>query len=139
MADIDFEKVIAEVAKRHQILLRKDDPAFAIITLNQLVFETVTEEMFKKVRGLTAEFKAAADQVQTCAGAAIAREIRTAIESGRASLRADLEAGKLQAKQMVMELQLQDKRARLARYITVGLLAAVALLVCGALLGRLML
>ena len=139
MADIDFEKLIAEVAKRHQILLREDDPAFAIITLNQLVFETVTEEIFKKVRGLTTEFKAAADQVQTCAGATIAREIRTAIESGRVSLRADLEAGKLQAKQMVMEVQLQDKRARLARYITVGLLAAVALLVCGALLGRLML
>jgi Transcriptional activator TraM len=33
----DVEALIAEVAKRHKILLAPEDPAFALVTLNELV------------------------------------------------------------------------------------------------------
>ena len=33
----DREALIAEVAKRHKILLDPDDPAFALITINEIV------------------------------------------------------------------------------------------------------
>jgi hypothetical protein len=34
---LDVEALIAEVAKRHKILLAPEDPAFALVTLNELV------------------------------------------------------------------------------------------------------
>jgi len=34
---LDGEALIAEVAKRHKILLDPDDPAFALITINEIV------------------------------------------------------------------------------------------------------
>jgi hypothetical protein len=34
---VDVEALIAEVAKRHKILLAPEDPAFALVTLNELV------------------------------------------------------------------------------------------------------
>jgi hypothetical protein len=36
-AHFDREALIAEVAKRHKILLDPDDPAFALITINEIV------------------------------------------------------------------------------------------------------
>ena len=36
-ARFDREALIAEVAKRHKILLDPDDPAFALITINEIV------------------------------------------------------------------------------------------------------
>ncbi len=37
---LDVERIIAEVAGRHGVLLRPDDPAFALVTINRLVLES---------------------------------------------------------------------------------------------------
>ena len=44
MTTPDVNALIGEVAARHGITLRPDDPAFALVTVNQLVLEqTMTE------------------------------------------------------------------------------------------------
>jgi hypothetical protein len=72
----DIDRLIAEVAARHGILLKKDDAAFALVTLNQLVLESAIGDLVAQMRTATAEFEAAMERVQMRAGAAIATEIR---------------------------------------------------------------
>ena len=139
MGTIDVKRLIGEVASRHRILLREDDPAFAIVTLNQLVLEAIANDLIQRVKGLVGEFNNAAERVQTRAGAAIADEVRCAIESARSTLQRDLESGAVKARELVMEVHQAHTRRAAVRWITVGLLTAVALLACGVYLGKVVL
>ena len=136
-AKIDIKEMIAKVAKRHDILLRLDDPAFAIVTLNELVLEAMVAALIKQVDNSIKEFRAAADRIQVRAGAALAEEVRAAIDSMRIGLRADLESGGYKARELVMEVHRAHTRRNLIRWFSAGLLAALALLFCGALLAKL--
>lgn len=135
---IDTKHVIAKVAERHGILLRPDDPAFAIVTLNELVLEAMAAALIRQVDNSIREFSAAADRIQVRAGAALATEVRTAIDSMRNGLHADLEAGGYKARELVMEVHRAHSRRNFIRWFSAGLLAALALLFSGALLGRLL-
>jgi len=134
---LDTKAMIAKVAERHGILLRPDDPAFAIVTLNELVLEAKAAALIQQIDNSIREFSAAADRIQVRTGATIAEEIRTAIDSVRNGLRADLETGGYKARALVMEVHRAHSRRNLIRWFSAGLLAALALLLCGALLGRL--
>ena len=139
MGTVDVKLLIGEVASRHGILLREDDPAFAIVTLNQLVLEAIANDLVQKVKDLVGEFNNAAERVQTRAGTAIADEVHAAIESARSALQRDLESGAVKARELVMEVHQTHTRRAALRWITVGLLAAVALLACGVFLGKVVL
>jgi hypothetical protein len=52
MAQTDIERMIGEVARRHNLLLPRDDPTFVVLTLNELALE-----------GLIARVEAAQDQI----------------------------------------------------------------------------
>ena len=134
---LDTKAMIAKVAERHGILLRPDDPAFAIVTLNELVLEAKAAALIQQIDNSIGEFSAAADRIQVRTGATIAEEIRTAIDSVRNGLRADLETGGYKARALVMEVHRAHSRRNLIRWFSAGLLAALALLLCGARLGRL--
>ncbi len=49
---IDLEEIIAKVAKKHQLLLTKDDPVFVTATLNKIVVESLIENASKAVDSL---------------------------------------------------------------------------------------
>jgi hypothetical protein len=136
-AKIDTKDLIAKVAERHGILLRRDDPAFAIVTLNELALEAMVAALIQHVDNSISEFSAAADRIQVRAGAAIAEEVRTAIDSVRNGLRADLETGGYKARELVMEVHQAHSRRNFVRWFSAGLLAALALLFCGVLLAKL--
>lgn len=74
-----IDRLIAEVAARHGILLKKDDAAFALVTLNQLVLESAIADLVAQMHAATAEFEAAMERVQSRAGAAIAKDIRALV------------------------------------------------------------
>ncbi len=48
----DREALIAEVAKRHKILLDPDDPAFALITINEIVLSRAIATVEAKLAGM---------------------------------------------------------------------------------------
>jgi hypothetical protein len=86
----DIDRLIAEVAARHGILLKRDDAAFALVTLNQLVLEQVMTELGEKLHHEFAEIEAAFTRQQSRTGSIIGREIKRAITelhetSGRAA------------------------------------------------------
>jgi hypothetical protein len=72
---VDVEKLIGEVAARNGIRIEPDDPAFALVTLNQLILEEAVRNLVGEIRAATADFESAAERVQTRAGAMLASEI----------------------------------------------------------------
>jgi hypothetical protein len=72
----DIDRLIAAVAARHHILLKPDDAAFALVTLNQLVLEDSVKELAGHIRSATTEFGSSFERVQERAGAALAKTHR---------------------------------------------------------------
>jgi hypothetical protein len=72
----DIDRLIAAVAARHHVLLKPDDAAFALVTLNQLVLEDSIKELAGHIRAATTEFVSAFERVQEHAAAALAKTHR---------------------------------------------------------------
>jgi urease accessory protein UreH len=70
---VDVEKLIGEVAARNGIRIEPDDPAFALVTLNQLVLEEAVRNLVNEIRAATSDFECAAERIQNRAGAMLAR------------------------------------------------------------------
>ena len=62
---MDVEKLIGEVAARNGIRIEPDDPAFALVTLNQLVLEEAVKNLVREIRAAIADFESAAERVQS--------------------------------------------------------------------------
>ena len=98
---LDREALIAEVAKRHKILLDPDDPAFALITINEIVLSRAiviveakleeTEQRFAHISGQQTETaKTIGEAIITAGAAYVAERLKDAgadlIEKVRASI-----------------------------------------------------
>ena len=105
----DREALIAEVAKRHKILLDPDDPAFALMTINEIVLsraigivEAKLKETEQRLAHLSAQqtetAKAIGEAIITAAAAYVAERLKDAgadlTKEARASV--GLEKGKQQ-------------------------------------------
>ena len=88
-AHFDREALIAEVAKRHKILLDPDDPAFALITINEIVLsraiaivEAKLEEMEQRLAQIsekqTETAKAIGENLITAGAAYLAERLKDA-------------------------------------------------------------
>jgi hypothetical protein len=85
----DREALIAEVAKRHKILLDPDDPAFALITINEIVLsraigivEARLQEMEQRLAQISAQqtgsAKAIGEAIITAGAAYVAERLKDA-------------------------------------------------------------
>src|SRR6516162_1365678 len=74
----DIKILIGEVAARHGVTLRPDDPAFVLVTVNQLVLEQAIAELVQRAQEMLTEFDRSAGRVQARAGSALAGEVRKA-------------------------------------------------------------
>jgi hypothetical protein len=85
----DREALIAEVAKRHKILLDPDDPAFALITINEIVLsraiaivEAKLEEMEQRLAQIsekeTQTAKAIGETIITASAGYVAERLKDA-------------------------------------------------------------
>ena len=55
----DVKRLIAEVAARNGIRIDPEDPAFCLVTLNQLVLEEAADKFVEEIRTATGEFQSA--------------------------------------------------------------------------------
>jgi hypothetical protein len=85
-----IDRLIAEVAARHGVLLKPDDAAFALVTLNQLVLENAIKGLAAGIRAATADFESAFERVQTRAGAAVAKDFRQLVVEWQSHLDASI-------------------------------------------------
>jgi hypothetical protein len=132
MSVLDFQKIKAEVAKRHHVTLDEDDPILVTITLNELILEHYEERFKALLNQSQAQLSAASAQQEEAA-----KDIASRIVTGAASYireetqkTCDTLQGKLtEAFSKKLEVMIQAKRASIwAALITV----AVASFVIGA-------
>jgi len=83
----DVQHLIDEVAARHRLLLKPDDAAFAIVTMNRLVLEESLEAIHSQIHEDLALFETATKKMQTRAGTFLAAELR----ESAAGIRQELE------------------------------------------------
>src|SRR3954447_1208636 len=81
--DQKLETLIGEVAARTGIKLARDDPAFALVALNQLVLRAEVGQLVGEVRHSIAEFEKTADAIQARAGAAVGKALRECLNAVR--------------------------------------------------------
>jgi hypothetical protein len=112
---MDRKRLIGEVAARHGVRLEEDDPAFLLVTIAEIAITDAQNQFLEAVAQAVADQEAAAERIQIRLGETLAESIRSALRDVRLP-RADAPAGFVTA-------------------IVVGLLAGLALLTAGFLLG----
>ena len=135
MAELDTGRLIGELARRYAIRMDDNDPAIAIVALNRLMLEQATEELSEAVARRVAEFETSVLKVEQLAGNLLAQEVREATARIRAELRNDIDGAGIKAAHLVYLVDQAHKRPARLRWLSVGLVSAVAILVAGIWIG----
>jgi len=73
---IDVQRLIAEVAARHNLFLKPDDPAIALVTMNNLVLRAAIDIVHAEVRVTITEFHASMQKAEKRAGSMLAQTVK---------------------------------------------------------------
>jgi hypothetical protein len=132
----DVQRLIDEVAARRRLLLKPDDPAFAIVTMNRLVLEESLEAIHSRILEDLALFETAAQKMQTRAGSVLAAEVRESAAGIRKEIEGDIQDARLHASRIVRQVEAAHQQPLSAQKLTIAALAAVLLFFCGVWAGR---
>jgi hypothetical protein len=132
---LDAKRLAAEVSTRSGIRVESWDPAFALVTLNQLVLEEVAKRLTDEIRSGIAEFNDGAQKTEKRAGKVLAQEVREAAAELRREMQRDIESARLNAAAMVGQVDQAHRRSGLVRWGAAGLISAVFLFTCGLWIG----
>jgi hypothetical protein len=124
---IDVRRLIAEVASRNGIRVEPDDPAFALVTLNQLVLEDFVARMDERIRLGIAEFMDAVHKTEARAGKILGAEVRESAAAVREELQRDVEAARVGGLELIHELHRQHIRLGLFLRCATDLVVAATL------------
>ena len=137
----DARVLAAQVFERHGIKLREDDPAFALVTLNELTLRKVMGELLQEVDqhiiARLAEFELTMQRVEGRAGKLLAHQVRDSATGLQGALREEIASARLGVQRMVEEIRKTYRAATLARWCAVGAVVAVVVFTCGFWAGRL--
>jgi hypothetical protein len=132
---IDVKRLIAEVAARDGIRLEPGDPAFALVTLNQLVLEDAAEQIRDQIRAGVADFTEGVRKTEVRAGRVLAEQVKDAVTELRQELERDVQKAHLEASQIVCAVHQAHRKAALIRWSVVGVIAAAGLFAAGLWIG----
>src|SRR6266566_3782131 len=132
---LDFKRIIAEVAARHGMLVSQDDPAMLLVTMNEVVLQQVFANIEARTEEIVAGLEAGLRSAQREALGSIEKEARKAGIAVREEIQKDIDAGRLHARELIVELNRAYSRSAVRRWVAVGVIAASNLLVLGAVFG----
>ena len=90
---LDVQRLIGEVAAKNGIRLEPNDPAFALVTLNQLVLEETVSRLGENVSLMLAQFADSLNKTERRAGALLAQDAKNAAMEIKTLLRSEAQAG----------------------------------------------
>jgi hypothetical protein len=131
----DSKRLTAEVAARHGLLLREDDPAMALVTMSEIVLGQVLDRAEARWRDLLSEKENAQARWQSETQLLIEEEIVRAGGALRAALQRDLDLARLQGREALVQLIHAYSGSAMRRWVALGTASALALLVLGISLG----
>jgi hypothetical protein len=128
---IDIQRLIGEVAGRHRLLLKPDDPALALVTMNELILKNSLEAVHKQIRATIAEFHASMEKAEKHAGGMLAEKVKESVTQMREGLQSDIHIAGLKAREYVHLVNESHRRSSLVRWASAGLVGGVLLLYAG--------
>jgi hypothetical protein len=132
---LDTKRLIAEVAARNGIRIDPDDPAFALVTLVQLVLEESLRQISEEVRANIAEFDRSVQKVETRAGRMLAERVKEAAAEFSAQLQHQLEQSRPKGAIAATDVREARRRPNSYRPIAIGAVAAIAVFMVGVWMG----
>ena len=132
---LDLKRITAEVAARHGMLVRPDDPAMLLVTMNEVVLEQVVENIEGRVEQIVAGIEAGFHSAQHEALGNVEKAARKAGMAVREEIQKDVEAGRLHARELIVELNSAYSRSAVRRWVAVGMVGAGGFLLLGLGLG----
>jgi hypothetical protein len=132
----NVQRLIAAVAAEHRLILKPDDAAFAIVTMNRLVLEESLEAIRAVVAEDLAQFKQTAQWAHSRAESVIDSEVRHCAAALREELQRDIHNARLKAAEIVQEIRETYEEPLTYRELAVRALAAAFVLLFGIVLGR---
>src|SRR5215469_1703847 len=135
MGSVDAKKLTAQVAARHGLLIRGDDPAMALVTMSEMVLEQALENAQVGLRGILSEAEKEQKRSQQELAVWVQDEIGRAGGALRAQLLRDIDAGRLQTKELVVQLAQLYSRSAVRRWVALGIVSGLVFLLIGVGLG----
>jgi hypothetical protein len=128
--------LIGEVAKRHGITLKPDDPAFALVTLNQLILEQAVSGLSEQTRSAAREFAENLSRLQSQTGSILGTEVRNAASQLRQAFDRDGSTAVISGQPLVARSRKPEPFALAVRWVASGVVGGLALFVLGVLVGH---
>jgi hypothetical protein len=135
---ITTQRLIAEVAARHNVFLKPDDPAIALVTMNQLILDDAMDAVHGQIRATIAEFHASMQKAEERAGSMLAQAVKESAAQMQRGLHNDIHTAGLKAREIVHLVNEAHRRPALIRWSAVGLVAGALLFGGGLWLGTLL-
>ena len=135
MVSVDAKRLSGEVAARHGLLIREDDPAMALVTMSEIVLEQVLKEAEVRLRGIMSEAEKSQKKSQQEVLVWVHEEMGRAGSALRVQLQRDIDAGRLQARELVVQLSQVYSRSAVRRWVAVGIVSGLLLVLIGVGLG----
>lgn len=135
MVSVDAKRLSGEVAARHGLLIREDDPAMALVTMSEIVLEQVLKEAEVRLRGILSEAEKTQKKSQQDVLVWVQEEIGRAGSALRVQLQRDIDAGRLQARELVVQLSQVYSRSAVRRWVAMGIVSGLLLVLIGVGLG----
>ena len=136
---IDQKRLIGEVAAKNGIRLEPDDPAFALVTLNEIVLQDTVAALTHEIRSSLHSFAESLAKTENRAGKVLAHDVKVAAAELRRELNSDIENASLKAHELVNKVSAVNSRPVMVKWLATGSLAALLLFLCGVIVGRTML
>jgi hypothetical protein len=134
MKTLDTKALIGEVAARHGVTLKPDDPAFALVTLNHLVLEQAVAGLNEHAEKIAGEFEQSLARLETRTGSFVGTEVRKAAVEIRQSLRVAANGGCTDSNRPTHGTW-GEVTPLMSRWVVCGLLSGVMLFALGFLTG----
>ena len=120
-------RLIAEVAARHNVFLKPDDPAIALVTMNRLILDDAMETVHGQIRATIAEFHASMQKAERRAGSMLAQEVKESAAQMQRGLQNDIHTAGLKAREIVHLVNEAHRRPALTRWFADVLIAGALL------------
>lgn len=128
---IDIQRLIGEVAGRHRLLLTPDDPALALVTMNELILKGSLEAVHQQIRATIAEFHASIEKAEERAASMLAEQVKESATQIRDGLQGDIHIAGLKAREYVHMVNQAHRHSSLIRWASAGLVAGILIMVAG--------
>lgn len=135
MNSIDAKKLTSEVAARHGVVIREDDPAMALVTMSEIVLEEALRKAEVRLAAVLEEAENRQKRLQQEAISWVQEEVGRVGSTFRAQIQRDIDGARLHARELVVQLSQVYSRTAVRRWVAVGVVSGLILLLIGIGLG----